>query len=51
LLSVQLIDHPCPSPDELATANILYVVIRSLAKGRTSSEFRVSGAPAAIEAA
>jgi hypothetical protein len=37
--------------DELATANVLDLVISSLAKGRTSAEFRVSGAQAAIEAA
>lgn len=37
--------------DELATANVLFMVINSLAKGRTSAEFRVTGAPNAIAAA
>lgn len=37
--------------DGLATAKVLYLTINSLAKGRTSAEFRVAGAPAAIEAA
>lgn len=36
---------------ELATSNVLYVRIRSLNAGRTSAEFRVAGAPAAIDAA
>jgi len=40
-----------PFIDELQTANVLYVVISSLAKGRTSVEFRVTGASAAIEPA
>ena len=35
--------------DELKTANVLYVMINSIAKGSTSAEFRVTGAPAAIE--
>jgi hypothetical protein len=35
----------------LATANVLYVVINSLAKGRTVAEFEVAGAPPAIAAA
>lgn len=36
--------------DELASSNVLYVRIRSLNTGRTATEFRVDGAPAAIEA-
>ena len=35
---------------ELATSEILYVRIRSLNFGRTTAEFRLNGAPAAIEA-
>ena len=35
---------------ELATSQSLYVRIRSLNAGRTSAEFRVDGAPAAIAA-
>jgi hypothetical protein len=37
--------------NELATSNVLYVRIRSLNAGRTTAEFRLDGAPAAIEAA
>jgi hypothetical protein len=36
---------------ELAASNVLYVRIRSLNMGRTTAEFRLNGAPAAIEAA
>jgi hypothetical protein len=36
---------------ELATSNVLYVRIRSLNAGRSSAEFALDGAPAAIEAA
>jgi hypothetical protein len=36
---------------ELAASNVLYVRIRSLNVGRSSAEFRLDGAPAAIEAA
>jgi hypothetical protein len=36
---------------ELATANVLYVRIRSLNMGRTTAEFRLIGAPIAIDAA
>ena len=36
---------------ELATSNLLYVRIRSLNAGRSTAEFRLNGAPAAIEAA
>ena len=36
--------------DELATSNVLYLRIRSLNMGRTAAEFRLTGAPAAIEA-
>jgi hypothetical protein len=36
---------------ELATSNALYVRIRSLNAGRSSAEFKLDGAPAAIEAA
>ena len=36
--------------DELATANALYVRIRSFDAGRSSAEFHVDGAPAAIAA-
>jgi hypothetical protein len=36
---------------ELATSKVLYVRIRSLNAGRTSAEFKLDGAPAAIEAA
>jgi hypothetical protein len=35
---------------ELASSQVLYVRIRSLNASRTSAEFRVSGAPGAIEA-
>ena len=35
---------------ELATSNALYVRIRSLNAGRSSAEFKVEGAPAAIAA-
>jgi hypothetical protein len=35
---------------ELATSNVLYVRIRSLGSGRSSAEFQLAGAPAAIEA-
>lgn len=37
--------------NELATSNVLYVRIRSLNAGRSTAEFRLDGAPAAIEAA
>jgi hypothetical protein len=37
--------------DDLAGANALYVRIRSLNAGRSSAEFKVDGAPAAIAAA
>jgi len=37
--------------DEMATSNVLYVLIRSLNRGRTSAEFRLDGAPGAIGAA
>lgn len=33
----------------LPTANALYLVVNSLAEGRTSAEFRVSGAQAAVD--
>jgi hypothetical protein len=36
---------------ELATSSLLYVRIRSLNAARTTAEFKVDGAPAAIEAA
>jgi hypothetical protein len=36
---------------ELATSHSLYIRLRSLNAGRTSAEFAVDGAPAAIEAA
>lgn len=36
---------------ELATSNQLYIRIRSYNGGRTTAEFKVDGAPAAIEAA
>jgi hypothetical protein len=36
---------------ELATSSVLYVRIRSLNAGRSTAEFRLDGAPAAIEAA
>ena len=36
--------------NELATSNLLYVRIRSLSSGRSSAEFHVDGAPAAIAA-
>ena len=35
---------------ELATSNSLYVRIRSLNAGRSSAEFKVDGAPAAVAA-
>jgi hypothetical protein len=37
--------------NELATAELLYIRIRSLNSGRSTAEFRLNGAPAAIEAA
>jgi hypothetical protein len=37
--------------NELATSNVLYVRIRSLNAGRTTAEFQLDGAPAAIESA
>jgi hypothetical protein len=37
--------------DELSTAQLLYLRIRSLSFGRTTAEFRPNGAPAAIAAA
>jgi hypothetical protein len=36
---------------ELATANVLYIRIRSFNAGRTTAEYQVSGAPAAIASA
>ena len=36
---------------ELATSSVLYVHIRSLNAGRSTAEFQLAGAPAAIEAA
>jgi hypothetical protein len=36
---------------ELAASNLLYVRIRSLNAGRSTAEFRLDGAPAAIESA
>jgi len=36
---------------ELETSKVLYIRIRSLNAGRTAAEFKVDGAPAAIEAA
>jgi hypothetical protein len=36
--------------DEFATANVFCVVISSVAKGRTSAEFRVGGPQRAIDA-
>jgi hypothetical protein len=36
--------------NDLATSEVLYVRIRSLNTGRSSAEFRLNGAPAAIEA-
>ena len=35
--------------DELVSSNVLYVRIRSLNAGRTTAEFRVAGAPAAVQ--
>jgi hypothetical protein len=35
--------------DELATSTVLFVRVSSLALGRTTAEFRVTGAPVAIE--
>lgn len=37
--------------NELATSNTLVIRIRSLAAGRTTAEFKLDGAPAALEAA
>lgn len=37
--------------DELVGSNVLYLRIRSLNAGRTTAEFRVAGAPAAVQAA
>ncbi|MEA2888713.1 MAG: hypothetical protein QOD11_3073 [Bradyrhizobium sp.] len=37
--------------DELINSNTLYLRIRSLNSGRTTAEFRVAGAPAAVQAA
>jgi hypothetical protein len=36
--------------DELVSSNVLYLRIRSLNAGRTTAEFRVAGAPAAVQA-
>ena len=36
---------------ETATSNVLYVLIRSINRGRSSAEFRLDGTPAAINAA
>ena len=36
---------------ELATSNVLYIRIRSFNAGRTTAEYQVSGAPAAIASA
>jgi hypothetical protein len=51
---VAVIDDPADVKlfvDELTTAHTLYVRIRSLSFGRTTAEFHVDGAPAAIAAA
>jgi len=37
--------------DELVSSNVLYLRIRSLNAGRTTAEFRVAGAAAAVQAA
>ncbi len=37
--------------NELASSNVLVIRIRSLAAGRTTAEFKLDGAPTAIEAA
>jgi len=37
--------------EELANSNVLYLRIRSLNAGRTTAEFHVAGAPAAVQAA
>jgi len=37
--------------NELATSHVLYIRVRSISNGRSSAEFEVDGAPAAIEAA
>lgn len=37
--------------DELVSSNVLYLRIRSLNSGRTTAEFRVAGAGAAVQAA
>ena len=37
--------------NELSMSNVLVIRIRSLAAGRTTAEFRLDGAPAALEAA
>jgi hypothetical protein len=37
--------------NELSMSNVLVIRIRSLAAGRTTAEFKLDGAPAAIEAA
>ena len=37
--------------DELLSSNVLYLRIRSLNSGRTTAEFRVAGAAAAVQAA
>jgi hypothetical protein len=37
--------------NELAVSEVLYIRIRSLNSGRSTAEFRLNGAPAAIEAA
>jgi hypothetical protein len=37
--------------NEMAASNVLYVLIRSLNHGRSSAEFHLDGAPAAINAA
>jgi hypothetical protein len=37
--------------DELVSSNVLYMRMRTLNAGRTTAEFRVAGAPAAVQAA
>lgn len=52
--STVVIEEPAevaPFVSELATSSVLYIRIRSYNGGRTTAEFKVDGAPAAIQSA
>ena len=50
-VAIQEPDEIATFVDELSTSKSLYIRIRSISAGRTAAEFKVDGAPAAIEAA